>query len=83
MKFTHQLISGVILIDPLVHGDDRGYFVEIYRQDLFEEAVGYQVPQTHPLLFAKPSIEGPDALHLSNIGQNKLFNHTRTQLRNN
>jgi len=43
LKFTHQLISGVILIDPLVHGDDRGYFVEIYRQDLFEEAVGYQV----------------------------------------
>ena len=43
MKFTHQLISDVILIDPLLHGDDRGYFVEIYRQDLFEEAVGYQV----------------------------------------
>jgi len=43
LKFTHQLISDVILIDPLLHGDDRGYFVEIYRQDLFEEAVGYQV----------------------------------------
>ena len=43
MKFTHQLISDVILIDPLVHGDDRGYFVETFRQDLFEEAVGYQV----------------------------------------
>ena len=43
MKFTHQLISDVILIDPLVHGDDRGYFVETFRQDLFAEAVGYQV----------------------------------------
>ena len=43
MKFTHQLISDVIVIDPLVHGDDRGYFVETFRQDLFEEAVGYQV----------------------------------------
>ena len=43
MKFTHQLISDVILIDPLVHGDNRGYFVETFRQDLFEEAVGYQV----------------------------------------
>ena len=43
MKFTHQLISDVIIIDPLVHGDDRGYFVETFRQDLFEEAVGYQV----------------------------------------
>ena len=26
-----------------MHGDDRGYFVETFRQDLFEEAVGYQV----------------------------------------
>ena len=43
MKFTHQLISDVIIIDPLVHGDDRGYFVETFRQDLFAEAVGYQV----------------------------------------
>jgi len=43
LKFTHQLISDVILIDPLLHGDDRGYFVETFRQDLFEEAVGYQV----------------------------------------
>ena len=43
MKFTHQLISDVILIEPHVHGDDRGYFVETFRQDLFEEAVGYQV----------------------------------------
>ena len=43
MKFIHQLISDVILIDPYVHSDDRGYFVETFRQDLFEEAVGYQV----------------------------------------
>ena len=43
MKFTHQLISDVILIDLLVHGDDRGYFVEIFRQDLFAAALGYQV----------------------------------------
>jgi dTDP-4-dehydrorhamnose 3,5-epimerase len=26
-----------------VHGDNRGYFVETFRQDLFEEAVGYKV----------------------------------------
>ena len=43
MKFTHQLISDLILIDPYVHSDDRGYFVETFRQDLFTEAVGYQV----------------------------------------
>ena len=43
MKFIHQLISDVILIEPHAHGDDRGYFVETFRQDLFAEALGYQV----------------------------------------
>ena len=43
MKFTPQSIPEVILIEPTVHGDDRGYFVETFRQDLFEKSVGYKV----------------------------------------
>jgi dTDP-4-dehydrorhamnose 3,5-epimerase len=43
LKFTPQSIPDVVLIEPTVHGDNRGYFVETFRQDLFEEAVGYQV----------------------------------------
>ena len=43
MKFTPQLITDVILIEPTVHGDVRGYFVETFRQDLFEKALGYQI----------------------------------------
>ena len=43
MKFTSQSIPDVVLIEPTVHGDNRGYFIETFRQDLFEEAVGYQV----------------------------------------
>ena len=43
MKFTPQSIPEVILIEPTVHGDDRGYFVETFRQDLFEETLGYKV----------------------------------------
>ena len=43
MKFTRQSIPDVILIEPSVHGDNRGYFVETFRQDLLEEAIGYQV----------------------------------------
>jgi len=43
LKFTAQSIADVILIEPTVHGDDRGYFVETFRQDLFEEALGYQI----------------------------------------
>ena len=43
MKFTPQSIADVILIEPTIHGDERGYFVEIFRQDLLEEAIGYKV----------------------------------------
>ena len=43
MKFTPQSITDVVLIKPTVHGDNRGYFIETFRQDLFEEAVGYQI----------------------------------------
>jgi dTDP-4-dehydrorhamnose 3,5-epimerase len=43
MKFTPQAIPEVILIEPEVHGDTRGYFVETFRLDKFEEAIGYQV----------------------------------------
>jgi len=43
MEFIKQSIADVVLIKPNVHGDDRGYFVETFRQDKFEEAVGFKV----------------------------------------
>ncbi|BBP44311.1 dTDP-4-dehydrorhamnose 3,5-epimerase [Thiosulfativibrio zosterae] len=43
MQFIPQAIPDVILIQPKVHGDHRGYFVETFRQDKFEAALGYQV----------------------------------------
>ena len=43
MKFTPQSIKDVILIEPNIHGDDRGYFIETFRQNLLEEAIGYKV----------------------------------------
>jgi len=43
LKFTPQSIADVILIEPTIHGDDRGYFVETFRQDLLEEAIGCKV----------------------------------------
>jgi len=43
LKFTSQSISDVILIEPAIHGDDRGYFAETFRQDMLEEAIGYKV----------------------------------------
>jgi len=43
VKFIPQSIAGVILIKPTVHDDGRGYFIETFRQDLFDKAVGYTV----------------------------------------
>lgn len=43
MKFTPQSIKDVILIEPRVHEDNRGYFLETFRQDLLEEAIGYSI----------------------------------------
>ncbi|AZR81683.1 dTDP-4-dehydrorhamnose 3,5-epimerase [Thiomicrospira sp. S5] len=43
MQFIKQPIPEVVLIKPQVHGDHRGYFSETFRQDKFEEAVGYRV----------------------------------------
>ena len=43
MKFTPQSIHDVVLIEPTIHGDNRGFFIETFRQDLFEKAIGYQV----------------------------------------
>jgi len=43
LKFIPQSIEDVILIEPTIHGDNRGYFVETFKQDMFEEAIGYKV----------------------------------------
>ena len=40
MKFTPQKIPDIILVEPNLHGDVRGYFAETFRQDLFNAAVG-------------------------------------------
>lgn len=40
MEFIEQSIPGVFVIEPKKFGDARGYFMETYRQDLFERHVG-------------------------------------------
>ena len=43
MEFIKQSIPDVVLIKPKVFGDERGYFVETFQQEKFEEAIGYKV----------------------------------------
>ena len=44
MQFTRTKIEDVVIIDPQVHGDERGYFVETFRQDKLEAFLGFKVP---------------------------------------
>lgn len=43
MKATRLAIPDVILFEPRVFGDDRGFFFESYNQRAFEEACGHPV----------------------------------------
>lgn len=43
MIFIPQSIPEVILIQPQVFSDHRGYFFETFRQDKFEESIGHNV----------------------------------------
>ena len=40
MKVTPLAIAGVLLIEPKVFGDDRGFFFESFNQQSFNEATG-------------------------------------------
>jgi dTDP-4-dehydrorhamnose 3,5-epimerase len=44
MRFTRTAIEDVVIIDPIVHGDDRGYFVETFRSDKLEAFLGFHIP---------------------------------------
>ncbi len=43
MKATPTAIPDVIVFEPKVFGDDRGFFFESFRLDVFNEAVGRTV----------------------------------------
>ena len=43
MQFTRTKIEDVVICEPKVHGDDRGYFVETFREDKLEEFLGYKI----------------------------------------
>ena len=43
MNFIRTEIEDVIIIEPKVHGDERGYFIETFRADKLEEFLGYKI----------------------------------------
>jgi dTDP-4-dehydrorhamnose 3,5-epimerase len=40
MKFLNTPIEGLVIIEPTLFGDDRGYFLESYNKKEFEKAIG-------------------------------------------
>jgi len=43
MNFIQTKIPEVVIVEPVVHGDERGYFVETFRQDKLEAFIGYSI----------------------------------------
>ena len=43
MKVTTTAIEGVLIFEPRVFGDERGFFMESFNQRAFDEAVGSPV----------------------------------------
>jgi len=43
MNFIRTNIPDVIIIEPQVHGDERGYFVETFRQDELDDFLGFKI----------------------------------------
>ncbi len=43
MKFIKTEIPDVVICEPEIHGDERGYFVETFRQDKLESFLGTKI----------------------------------------
>lgn len=43
MQFNRTKIEDVVVIEPKVHGDHRGYFVETFREDKLSEFLGFKI----------------------------------------
>jgi len=43
MKVTKTAIEGVLILEPKVFGDERGFFMESFNQKAFNDAVGHEV----------------------------------------
>ena len=58
-KVTPQQIPDVLLIEPTVFGDERGYFTESYQQQDFDEFLpGVQFVQDNESLSSRGVLRG-------------------------
>jgi dTDP-4-dehydrorhamnose 3,5-epimerase len=43
MNFTRTVIADLVICEPDIFGDERGYFAETFRADKLEEFLGYKI----------------------------------------
>lgn len=43
MEFERLSVRDVVLCKPVIHKDERGYFVETFRQDLLDNFLGFKI----------------------------------------
>jgi dTDP-4-dehydrorhamnose 3,5-epimerase len=72
-------LGGTVLLEPVAHGDERGFFVETYRRDLWaEHGVEAEFVQHNHSRSAKGALRG---LHFqTEPGQAKLVRCARGQI---
>ncbi len=59
MRFIETKLEGVKLIEPTLYGDNRGFFMETYRQDIFETECGkYEFVQDNHSRSVKGTLRG-------------------------
>lgn len=70
-KFTSTAIDGVVIVEPEIHGDERGYFMETYKEsEFFAAGLKYKFVQDNQSASKKGVLRG---IHYQkNFPQTKL-----------
>ncbi|WP_098749143.1 dTDP-4-dehydrorhamnose 3,5-epimerase [Paenibacillus sp. EZ-K15] len=74
MKNTHLILNGAFLIEPKVHGDHRGFFMESYNDSLFKQhGITYNFIQDNQSLSAEAGVLRGLHYQLNPKAQTKLI----------
>ncbi|MBD7968896.1 dTDP-4-dehydrorhamnose 3,5-epimerase [Paenibacillus gallinarum] len=57
MKVTSLQLEGANIIEPIVHGDHRGFFMESYNEEVFQQnGINHKFIQDNQSLSAEPGV---------------------------
>lgn len=74
MKKTPLVLNGASLLEPVVHGDNRGFFMESYNEDLFKQnGINYNFIQDNHSLSSEPGVLRGLHYQLNPKAQTKLI----------